>query len=199
MFSPGRWAAAFVNTAGGDAGEELEILKVLSSWVKKLEGPAGGTKGRRAMFGSSTAKELEKVVSRAAAKAGLGSSPALKKALCFIALLVRKSLFHRTDAVIAGIERELDRRRAIVPVIAESALPIDGDLEARLAEAIKRRTGAKEVRLEKRLNPGLIGGYRLRIGDEVIDASVRLQVQKMAADLAAGFSTGGVEPADGGR
>lgn len=32
----------------------------------------------------------------------------------------------------------------------------------------------------------LIGGYRLRIGDEIIDASIRSQLQKMEACLAGG-------------
>jgi F-type H+-transporting ATPase subunit delta len=196
MFVPGRWAAAFINTAGS-VEDELEALKMLASWVKKLQGRAFGTSGQSAVFGSSAAKRLEEAVGKAAARAGTGPDPALEKAAWFIALLVRKNLFHHIDAIIAGIEKELRRQRGIVPVVLESAQPVDGGLEEKLAGAVKRRTGAKEVRIEKRLNPGLIGGFRLYIGDEVIDASVRLQLQKMAANLALSF--GMAETADGGR
>jgi F-type H+-transporting ATPase subunit delta len=195
VFSPGRWAAAFINTAG-NAEEEFEALKLLAAWVKRLEGQtAGEVKGQSAIFGSAAAKWLEEAVGRAAA--GPGSVRAWEKAARFIALLVRKNLFRRVDAVIAGIERELDRRRGIVPVLIESVQPVDSGFEEGLAGAIKRRTGAKDIRIEKRINPGLIGGFRLRMEDEVIDASVRFQLQKMAAGLAVSFDRSG--PVGGGR
>jgi F-type H+-transporting ATPase subunit delta len=192
MFTPGRWAAAFINTAGGadNAEEELEAFKALSLWVKKLRNTA-------AVFGSSTAKRLTEAVRRAAVKTGSGSTPAVEKAACFTALLVRKNLFHHIDAVIAGIEQELRKRRGIAPVLIESVHPVDGGLEARLAAAIKRRAGVNDVCIEKRLNPGLIGGFRVRMGDNVIDASVRRQLQEMAANLALGFDW--ADPADGGK
>jgi F-type H+-transporting ATPase subunit delta len=82
--------------------------------------------------------------------------------------------------------------------MVESALPLDGELEAFISGEIRKRKMAGELKLEKRINAELIGGFRLRIGDEVIDASLRSQLQRMAADLAAGSAVVGAGPSDGG-
>jgi F-type H+-transporting ATPase subunit delta len=62
--------------------------------------------------------------------------------------------------------------------------------ELRITEAIKKRTGALRIKLETQVNPELIGGYRLRIGDEIIDASVRSQLRRLESCLAAGTVKG---------
>jgi F-type H+-transporting ATPase subunit delta len=173
MFISEHWAAAFINSQGPDAGEGLEYLKILASWVKSLPG---------AVFGSSAAKRLENLAREPVEKTG--SSLVFEKAVRITALLVRKNLFRHIDAVIREIEKILDKKQGIVPVTLESAFPLEGDAEARFREDVKRRIGAKEVRLEKKISPGLIGGYRLRIGDELVDASVCLQLREMAAALA---------------
>jgi F-type H+-transporting ATPase subunit delta len=77
----------------------------------------------------------------------------------------------------------LESRRGLVRAQVESARPLGTALEARLAQAVKARTGAREVRFEKQLRPELAGGCRLRIGDEVFDASVQGFLREMAADL----------------
>ncbi|MDR2661876.1 MAG: F0F1 ATP synthase subunit delta [Treponema sp.] len=172
MFVSERWAAAFINSQGPGAVEGLECLKILASWVKSLPG---------AVFGSSAAKRLENLAREQAGKTG--SSPAFEKAIRITALLVRKNLFRHIDAVIKEIEKILDKKQGIVPVILESAFPLEGGAEAGIREEVKRRIGAKEVRLEKKISPELIGGYRLHIGDELVDASVCLQLREMAAAL----------------
>jgi F-type H+-transporting ATPase subunit delta len=183
MFNSGRWASAFINSLGPDSGEGLEALKVISAWVKKLPG---------AVFGSFRAEQINKLVLEAGTKASFEKggeiSSALKTAAHFTALLIRKNMFRHIDSVIKEAEKLLDKEQGILPVFAESAFPLDGDLEKRISEEIKHSTGVKEIRFKKSINPELIGGYRLRIGDEIIDASIRLQLKLMAKDLAAGGS-----------
>ncbi|AEF83366.1 ATP synthase F1 subunit delta [Leadbettera azotonutricia] len=178
MFNPERWAAAFVNSLGPDSGEGLEALKAVSAWVKKLPG---------AVFGSFQAEKVNSLVLEAGAKTG-GIHPALKMASRFVSLLIKRNMFRHIDSVIKEAEKLLDKERGVLRVFAESAFPLDGETEKRISEEVRHSTGAKEIRLEKSINPGLIGGYRLRIGDEIIDASIRLQLKLMANDLAAGGS-----------
>jgi F-type H+-transporting ATPase subunit delta len=177
MFVPRRWAAAFVNATGGEAGEGFVVLGILSAWIKSLPG---------AVFGSYAAKRLEGLIAAGAEKTGAGEPEILKKCSRFVCLLVKRDLFTHIDPVLREIEKILNEQKGILPVIAESALPMDGELEAFVTGELKKRKGAAELRLEKRLNPDLIGGLRLRIGDEVIDASLRGQLQRMAAELAEG-------------
>jgi F-type H+-transporting ATPase subunit delta len=162
---------------GDKAAEGFVVLKILSVWVQGLPG---------AVFGSYAAKRLEKLIEKGMEKAGAGKGEILKKCSSFVCLLVKKDLFKHIDPVLREIEKILNEQSGVLPVIVESVLPLDEALEALITEGLKKRRGAAEVKLEKRINPALIGGLRLRIGDEVIDASLRSQLQWMAADLAAG-------------
>jgi F-type H+-transporting ATPase subunit delta len=182
MFVPRHWAAAFINAMGDQAGEGFTVLGVLSAWIKELPG---------AVFGSHAARRLERLIAAGAEKTGAGETEILGKCSRFVCLLVKRNFFKHIDPVLGEIEKILNEQRGILPVVAESALPLDGELEALITGEIKKRKGAAELRLEKRINPDLIGGFRLRIGDELIDASLRSQLQWMAAEL-----TGGAIPSD---
>ncbi|MDR1863376.1 MAG: ATP synthase F1 subunit delta [Treponema sp.] len=189
MFVPQRWAAAFINSMGAEADEGFALLRILSDWIKELPG---------AVFGSYAAERLERLIAEGAEKAGAGIP---EKCSRFVCLLVRKDLFKHIDPVLGEIEKILNEQKNILPVIAESALPLEGELEAFITGELKKQKKAAEVKLENRINPALIGGLRLRIGDEVIDASLRGQLQRMAADLAAGASfdaSSGVSSIEGG-
>jgi F-type H+-transporting ATPase subunit delta len=179
MFISQRWAAAFINSMGDQAGEGFIVLGILSAWIKELPG---------AVFGSRDAKRLERLIMEGVEKTGAGKAEIPGKCSRFVCLLIKKDLFRHIDPVLREIEKILNEQKGILPVIAESAQPLDEELEALIAGDLKKRKGATEVRLEKRINPALVGGLRLRIGDEVIDASLRGQLQRMAAELAAGSS-----------
>jgi F-type H+-transporting ATPase subunit delta len=185
MFAPQRWAAAFINAMGGEAVEGFTALGILSAWIKELPG---------AVFGSHAAECLERFIAEGAEKAGGGEAEILRRCSRFVCLLVKRNLFAHIDPVLREIEKMLNEQRGILPVIAESALPLDGELEALITGELKKRKGAGELRLEKRINPGLIGGLRLRIGDEVIDASLCGQLQRMADELASGALPSGSAP-----
>jgi F-type H+-transporting ATPase subunit delta len=176
MFVPQRWAAAFINVMGDKADEGFAVLRVLSVWTKALPG---------AVFGSRAAKRLERLIAGGAEKIGPDKTEALETCSRFVCLLVRRNLFKHIDPVLREIEKIVNEERGILPVIAESALPLDGETEALIIEGLKKKKDVAEIRLEKRIAPGLIGGFRLKIGDEVIDASLRGQLRRMADELAA--------------
>ncbi|MDR0718980.1 MAG: ATP synthase F1 subunit delta [Treponema sp.] len=177
MFTPGRWAKAYTDSLGGKTKEGLEVLKILEGCIKKIKGE---------VFGSFQAEKLEAFILHAGSEAGIPKTDrALTVSARLAALLIKKNYFYHIDSIIAEVEKILDRENGIFRVKAESAFPLEEEVEKKIAGAVKKRLGAKEIRLEKELNPALIGGYRLHIGDEVIDASVRLQLKNMAAELAA--------------
>jgi F-type H+-transporting ATPase subunit delta len=120
----------------------------------------------------------------------------------FLLLLVKRGFFGHVDSIAERIGVELDELRGFLRVSLESpAPPEEGfrkDLEGKLAE----KTGAKGVALKVEIVPELLGGCRLRIGSEVIDASMRALLKKMETDLAAVYTPGGaldgVLPSHGG-
>ena len=189
MFSGRAWAEAFINTLereGGIFNEGIEALGVFASAVSSLRGN---------VFGSSAALKLEALLREGMAKADVSSS-AHEMALRFIVLMVRKNVFRHIERVLDEAKKLLDIKNRVVRLIVEyanapgedaaSAKSIKFMDEGRIKELIKKRSGAAVVDMIMRNNQELIGGYRLRIGDELIDASVSSQLKKLAASLAAG-------------
>ena len=63
-------------------------------------------------------------------------------------------------------------------VLAEvrTALPLDEQRRARLAEALAKATG-REVELKVLVDPAVIGGVVARVGDQVFDGSIRRKLE----------------------
>ena len=168
MFTPQRWARAFINSMGNDAEEAFEFFRLLVSWTGKLPGAVAGT--------SSAAQALA-LIKKAGENAGIASE-SLEGASHFIFILIKKNCLRHSEEITSEIQKLLDAKKNILPVIFESAFP-SGGFENELAEAIKKNTGAGEIRFRNVVRPELIGGCRLRIGDRLIDASVLSQLKQM--------------------
>jgi F-type H+-transporting ATPase subunit delta len=84
---------------------------------------------------------------------------------------------------IARAYRELaDARAGQVRATVTSATPIQtGDLD-RVRRALEKRTGRKVI-IETKVDPDLIGGLVARVGDLILDGSVRSQLDEMRRRL----------------
>jgi F-type H+-transporting ATPase subunit delta len=65
-----------------------------------------------------------------------------------------------------------------------SAFPIDGSQLADVAAALERRFG-RRLNPTVQIEPELIGGVRVVVGDEVLDTSVKARLEQMKAALVA--------------
>ncbi|MGZ9104185.1 MAG: ATP synthase F1 subunit delta, partial [Rhodoplanes sp.] len=78
-----------------------------------------------------------------------------------------------------------ERRReheGVVEARIISALPMDVAQVKPLLEALERKYGRK-VNAQVEVDPELIGGVRIVVGDKVIDATVRGRLDAMAVAL----------------
>lgn len=66
--------------------------------------------------------------------------------------------------------------------VVSSAFPLDDAQLANLAADLERKFGSK-VKTTVKVEPELIGGVRIALGDQVIDASVRGKLNAMAVSL----------------
>lgn len=84
---------------------------------------------------------------------------------------------------IAAVYEELkNAAEARVEATVVSAFELDASQIKRIEEALERRL-RREVRVVTTVDRGLIGGVVIRAGDLVIDASVRGQLARLAANL----------------
>jgi F-type H+-transporting ATPase subunit delta len=68
-----------------------------------------------------------------------------------------------------------ERRQAAVAEV-RTALPLDAEHRKRLAAALEKATG-KRIELKVVVDPDVIGGVVARVGDQVIDGSVRRRLE----------------------
>ncbi len=99
-------------------------------------------------------------------------------------LLARRGRFESLPAVAAGFTRLLNRRNGIVEAVVTSAVP----LSAGNADAVKARiatlTGSA-VDLRTEVDAALIGGLTVKVGDQLLDASVRGRLERLRERLVA--------------
>ena len=75
-------------------------------------------------------------------------------------------------------------RRGRVVVEARTAIPIDVQRRARLAEALSRTVG-RQIDLEIVIDPEVLGGVVARVGDELIDGTVKRKLEQAMEELTA--------------
>ncbi|MBV9100043.1 MAG: F0F1 ATP synthase subunit delta [Candidatus Dormibacteraeota bacterium] len=76
-----------------------------------------------------------------------------------------------------------DQEAGVVRAEVTAAVPVDRKLEHAITEALASRLG-RSVETTVRSDPAIVGGLVIRIGDRVIDDSVRTHLQQLQAALA---------------
>lgn len=100
----------------------------------------------------------------------------------FLRLLLDNSRLHNLDQMLRALSRELDLRMNIVSAEVTTARDISDQEKAMLADKLKVATG-KQVRLQFRTDPNIIGGVVTRIGSLVYDGSIKNQLAQMKQRL----------------
>ena len=102
-----------------------------------------------------------------------------------IATLVKSLIEKKPRNYIAALDAykrllrlEIEKRNALI----ESATELTPDAARQIVENLKRNYG-NDVSTQFVTNPELLGGMRIRVGDDVWDSSVRNRLQRLQATL----------------
>ena len=105
-------------------------------------------------------------------------SDADERVVNFLELLAER---HRLPALFR-IKREFDalwaEENQLLPVTVTSAVDLDEGLVKEIGERIQEQTGRK-VELSSNVDPEVLGGLVVRVGNMVLDASVRNRLEQM--------------------
>jgi F-type H+-transporting ATPase subunit delta len=103
--------------------------------------------------------------------------------LSFLKLLVD----HRRIPMLADICKQYQTllRRLNQAVLAEvsSTMDLTDEQKQAVRDKVMAMTGARQVDLETRIDPELIGGVIIKVGSQVIDASLRGQLRRISLRL----------------
>jgi F-type H+-transporting ATPase subunit delta len=101
----------------------------------------------------------------------------------FLETLVER---HRMPAIfrIRGRYEELwDEEKKLLPVEVTSAIDLDSSTVQRIGERIREQTG-RTVELSSKVDPGILGGIVLRVGNVILDASIRNRLNQFRKQVA---------------
>ena len=85
---------------------------------------------------------------------------------------------HDLPAIVDAFVAMAAEMRAEAVAEVRTAFPLDADQQARLADALGRATG-KKVTVKVVIDPTVLGGIVARVGDTVIDGSVRSRLEQL--------------------
>ena len=171
--APRRYAEAAFQIASRDDSIE--------TWRRELE-LAGATVNEELMnVLANPALPLEQRLAAAQGVFGKLSQPVRN----MILLLIRRGRIEQLSRVVAEFVRLDERRQGITHATATSAAPLT-DLEMKaLTARLEQMTGGR-VALTTDVDESLLGGLIVRVGDRLIDGSVRGRLERLRNQLASG-------------
>lgn len=116
-----------------------------------------------------------------AAQTATAGGPAAIRAL--LVLLVRKDRVALLPQVAAAYGDLMDERAGIARTRVVTAVELDAAARRRLVRRLERSTG-KTIKATFYVDPDLIGGARIQMGDHLVDASLRAQLHSLQGQLA---------------
>jgi F-type H+-transporting ATPase subunit delta len=117
---------------------------------------------------------IEKLLSR------VGGSKIVRN---FLFVIVDHQRAHLLPEIIGAVQEEIRQRQGITEAQVSSAVELSKRQKAELEFTLERLTG-KRVEAKFSLQPDLLGGAVVRLGDTVYDGSLRSRLNQLRARLA---------------
>ena len=116
---------------------------------------------------------------------GLGRAlpDADESVLNFLGLLIEK---HRMPVVFRARRQYdvlWDEEHRLLPVEVTSAVALDPAVAEELGSKIREQTG-QNVELTSKVDPDILGGIVLRVGNSILDASIKNRLQQLKREVA---------------
>jgi len=148
-----------------DAKELLSVLKSSQELKQFLGSPVIKTSDKKAVLQQITGESLHQYM------------------VNFLQLVVDK----KRTAFLTGILEQflalVRERTATVLAEVTSVTELNQSQRDRVKEKVKSMTNARDVELETTLDPDLIGGVVIKVGSQVLDASLRGQLRRIGFNL----------------
>lgn len=118
---------------------------------------------------------IEKLVAR------LGASKVIRN---FLFVIVDNQRAHLLPEIVESFEHVLRQRQGMAEAQVASAVELSSAQKSTLLKTLERLTG-KKLQATYTLEPGLLAGAVVRIGDTIYDGSVKNRLNVLRAQLAA--------------
>jgi F-type H+-transporting ATPase subunit delta len=107
------------------------------------------------------------------------------KVLSLLSLVNQNHRLTAVPEIARQFEALKNKSEGAAEVLITSAFPLEGTALNDLLLSLKKRFGGKDLRPTIEVDPTLIGGVRIQVGDEVMDSSVKARLAQMQTSLSA--------------
>lgn len=155
-----------VDQVGGEVAELLEVLASSNELTSFLASP---------LMSADTKKGVLRQVAEGKVSDFL---------LNFLLLLVDRGRVAFLQPVLRQYQALLRERNQTVLAEVIAAVELSDEQKDAIRDRVKGMTGASNVDLSVQLDPSLLGGLVIRVGSQVVDASLRGQLRRIGMQLA---------------
>lgn len=161
-----------------DVSEELGVTNQIQEELEALKGIFEENPELYAFYTSpKIAKDAKKEVFKSVFDQKL--SPVV---INFLNLLIDKRRTVECFDIIRMFDSLVNEKKGIVEGVARVAKPLSDETVAKLEKKLCDVTG-KNIKLKVVVDPAIVGGLRLKVGDSVIDTSVATQLREMKSSI----------------
>ncbi|GLR46640.1 F0F1 ATP synthase subunit delta [Sphingomonas astaxanthinifaciens] len=170
----GRYASALF-----DLARDERQIEAVSQSLATLKTALGESADLKALVSSP-------LVGRTAAAQALGATAASlgldKLTTNFLAVLAKNGRLGQLAGIIRLFEQLAADHRGETTAEVVSARPLDDDQLAALKAQLGARVG-RDIRIDARVDPAILGGLVVRLGSQMIDASIRTKLNSLATAM----------------
>jgi F-type H+-transporting ATPase subunit delta len=168
-----RYARAFI-----DLAESKNTLKDVAGDMLLLKNTFDGSRELRNVLSNPVIKKDDK----SAILISLFEKKVSEDTINFLKFIVDKNREDKLADIVRRFNEIYDEKTGIVNAEVTGAFEIEKDLKDYFKKAVENYS-QKIARVKYSSNENLIGGFRIRIGDTVIDASVKNQLELLKTKL----------------
>ncbi len=106
--------------------------------------------------------------------------------LGFLVILVQKERFEKADEILAYFEEQVRHLQGTGSATVTSAMELTAQQKESIREKLLSTTGFKEMEIEYVTDASLIGGITVRVGDRVVDGSIKMRLNTLRKEMKKG-------------
>jgi F-type H+-transporting ATPase subunit delta len=99
--------------------------------------------------------------------------------MAFFDIITRKNREPLLPAIAKEFHTAYNEHKGISKATVTSAVPLDANLRAEFETLVKKYSDLKQVELVEKVDPDMIGGFVLKVGDRQIDASLKNKLKAL--------------------
>ena len=168
------YAEAYLNAVAGQGGSVDDAVAEFASFVDVLKSQPKF----EAVLASAMISTTEKVSLLEKAIASSASAIFWN----FLQIVAQRNRLDLVRSIFSQAQVLLDERQKRIPVTITTATEVDSQLFSALSEKLRGVLGGEPI-IRSVIDPEVIGGLVVRVGDTVYDASVSTQLQNVCRQM----------------